>query len=139
MTPVYLGQMDEVLECLTRLKQTWPGSQWDWDGRFSAVSSSFTIELEPKVRESARFAFPRGWTVKSLETAPAEFRALAETTGMRPNQRLLAGDELTAPTLFGLWWPWGGGDKITLRIGLIGAGAAVAPVPAIRELFGVIL
>ncbi len=139
MTPVYRDLVDPLLESLTRLKQTWPGSPWDWDGRFAAVSSSFTIELEPKVRESARFAFPRGWTVKSLATAPETFRAFAETTGMRPNQRLLAGDELTAPTLFGLWWPWGGGDKVTLRIGLIGAGVAIAPVPAIRELFGVIL
>ncbi|CAN5422590.1 hypothetical protein BH11MYX1_BH11MYX1_00300 [soil metagenome] len=138
MTPVYREAVDPLIESLTRLKQTWPGTQWEWDGRFAAISSSFTIDLEREVRESARFAFPRGWTVKSIEHAPAMFRALADKTCMRPNQRLLAGDELTAPTLFGLWWPWGGGDKITLRIGLLDADAAVAPVSAIRELFGVI-
>ncbi len=125
--------MDALLESLTRLRATWPGSPWDWDGRFATVCSSFAIDLEPKVRESARFAFPRGWTVNSIATAPEAYRELATKTGMRPNQRLLAGDEAT--TLFGLWWPWGGGDKVTLRIGQLDR----ANIAAIRELFGVLI
>lgn len=125
-----------LLDSLTRLRDSWPAPPWSWDARFSTVASSFAIELEPTVRASARLAFPRGWTTKSLETAPDPYRALAARTGLRSNQRLLGGDELSSPGLFGLWWPWGGGDKITLRIGIIDLVGTAEPLPRIRELFG---
>jgi hypothetical protein len=126
-----------LIASLTRLHETWPSPPWSWDGRFATIAASFSIEHEPAVRTSAQLAFPRGWTTKSLESAPAAFRELAIRTAMRPGQRLLGGDELSAPSLFGLWWPWGGGDKITLRIGLLDGTATTAPMPLIRELFGV--
>jgi hypothetical protein len=129
--------MDTLLANLTRLKDTWPAPPWSWDSRFATIAASFAIDLEPAVRASAVFAFPRGWTTTSLDTAPQAFRDLAARTGLRSRQRLLGGDELTAPTLYGLWWPWGGGDKVTLRIGIIDADAATEPMPAIRALFDV--
>jgi hypothetical protein len=123
-----------LLDRLTLLRDTWPSPPWSWDARFSAVASSFAAAQEPIVRASAVRAFPRGWTTKSIEAAPLELRALAERTGgLRAGQRLLGGDEATCPTLFGLWWPWGNGETITLRIGSLDA----APVPQLRALFGV--
>jgi hypothetical protein len=108
-----------LVERLTLLRDSWPTPPWTWDGRFKTIAASFSDELEPKARASAMHAFPRGWTVKSLDKAPAEMKAIAERTGgLRSGQRLLGGDELFAATLFGLWWPWGSGDTITLRIGI---------------------
>jgi hypothetical protein len=127
--------MDVMLANLARLKATWPAPVWEWDARFATVGSSFAIELEPEVRESARIAFPRGWTAKSIDTAPEPFRALAASTGLRSTQRVLGGDELTAAALFGLWWPWGRGEKITLRIGLMNLAPTADPIPRIRKLF----
>jgi hypothetical protein len=128
----------DLLASLTKLRDSWPAPPWTWDARFCTVASSFAIELEPAVRTSAVHAFPRGWTLKSLDAAPPALRALCDRTGgLRARQRLLAGDEATAPGLYGLWWPWGSGDKITLRIGIADLGAAADPVPRIRELFGV--
>jgi hypothetical protein len=122
-----------LLDHLTRLRDTWPSPPWTWDARFGAVASTFEATQESAVRVSAMLAFPRGWTTKSLEAAPADMRALAERVGgLRPRQRLLAGDELACPTLFGLWWPWGDGEKITLRIGSLD----LAPMPDVRALFG---
>ena len=123
-----------LLERLTLLRDSWPNPPWSWDGRFQTVAASFSKEQEPKARASAMHAFPRGWTAKSLETAPPEMQAIANKTGgLRSGQRLLAGDEMFAPQLFGLWWPWGGGDTITLRIGVTDP----AQLTAIRELFGI--
>ena len=119
------------MDKLLLLKQSWPGSPWSWDDRFAVVASSFTADLEPRARASAMHAFPRGWTTKSLDTAPASLRAIAERTGgLRSNQRLLAGAD---DTLYGLWWPWGNGTTITLRIG-VADGTAVMQL---RALFGV--
>jgi hypothetical protein len=127
-----------LLDRLTQLKDSWPAPPWTWDGRFSAIASSFGADLEPAVRTSAMLAFPRGWTTRSLDTAPPELRALAERTGgLRAGQRLLGGDLLASPNLFGLWWPWGGGDRITLRIGILDLAGDAEPLPRVRELFGV--
>lgn len=83
-------------------------------------------------------AFPRGWTTKSLDNAPLEMKAIADRTGgLRQGQRLLAGDEMFAPKLYGLWWPWGSGDTITLRIGLDGIDGKTEPMLSIRRMFAV--
>jgi hypothetical protein len=126
-----------VLDRLGLLVASWPSPPWTWDARFNVVAASFAAELEPAVRTSAMHAFPRGWTLKTIDTAPATLRALVDRTGgLRARQRLLGGDELIAPSLFGLWWPWGGGDKITLRIGLLDLDANTDPIPRVRALFG---
>jgi hypothetical protein len=127
-----------VLDRLGLVAASWPSPPWSWDARFNAVAASFAIELEPAVRTSAMHAFPRGWTLKTIAEAPAALRALVDRTGgLRARQRLLAGDELVAPSLFGLWWPWGNGDKITLRIGILDLDANAEPMPRVRALFGV--
>ncbi len=127
-----------LLDALGVLKDGWPGSPWEWDARSSTIASSFVIELEPAVRARATLVFPRGWTAKSLASAPPAFRALADKTGgVGAGQRLLAGNEATADRLFGLWWPWGSGAKITLRVGILDLGVADDPLPRVRELFGV--
>ncbi len=80
-------------------------------------------------------ALPRGWTTKSLDAAPTNLKALTQRTGgLRSNQRLLAGAD---DTLYGLWWPWGNGTTITLRIGLVDLAAHSEPVVQLRVLFGV--
>jgi hypothetical protein len=127
-----------LLESLTRLRDSWPNPPWSWDGRFNTISASFSADMEPDVRKSAMNAFPRGWTTKSLEKAPPEMQAIADRTGgLRQGQRLLAGDAMFAANLYGLWWPWGGGETITLRIGFADGDPAGEPLTAIRDLFGV--
>jgi hypothetical protein len=131
-----MDSWEPVLARLTLLRDSWPTPPWTWDSRFSTVAASFAKADEPAVRTSAMHAFPRGWTTASIETAPAEFRALVKNTGLRAGQRLLAGDPQIAPTLFGLWWPWSGGETITLRIGILDLDATTEPLPRIRALFG---
>ncbi len=126
-----------VLAQLTLLKESWPTPPWTWDSRLSTVGASFAKADEPRVRTSAMKAFPRAWTTASIETAPAEFRALASKTGgLRAGQQLLAGDPTLAPTLFALWWPWSGGETITFRIGILDLDATSEPLSRLRALFG---
>ncbi len=95
------------------------------------MASQFTKAIEPAVRASAVLALTRGWTVKNLAEAPQGLRDLCEKTGgLRAGQRLLAGD---SDALFGLWWPWGSGENITLRIGI----SAPEVAPRLRAMFGV--
>jgi hypothetical protein len=124
-----------VLDQLANLKQSWPNAEWSWDARFAAVASSFARAVEPAARESMKHVLSRGWTPKTIDTAPEALRAITDRTGgLRAKQRLLAGDD---DTLFGLWWPWGDGEQITLRLGLVGLDATTDPVKRLRALFGV--
>jgi hypothetical protein len=124
-----MDELQPMLDSLGKLKESWPGAKWEWDGRFSVVSSSFAATMQTEARASAVHALTRGWTAKDVETAPESLRAIVDRTGgLRGGQRLLAG---THDTLFGLWWPWGNGEMITLRIGLVGA----EPTQKLRTLF----
>jgi len=126
-----------VLDKLSLLKQAWPGEPWSWDPRFTMLASSFAVELVEKASASVALALPYSWDKKTLATAPPSLRELCEDTGgLRSGQRLLAGraGELV---LIGLWWPWGNGAMITLRLGLGQYAADEAPYPAVRSLFGV--
>jgi hypothetical protein len=140
------GEMDRgaqdawqpVFDALVLLRDSWPAPPWSWDGRFHTIAASFASDLEPVVRPSAVHAFPRGFTAKSLATAPPALLAIAERTGgLRAGQRLLAGAPAGDLVLYGLWWPWGGGETITLRIGFAGQDGAAEPVIRLRTLFGV--
>lgn len=126
-----------VLDKLTLLKDAWPGEAWTWDARFTMLASSFAIEHEEKAKASAALALPYSWDRKTLATAPPSLRELCEDTGgLRTGQRLLAG-RASDLVLIGLWWPWGSGTMITLRVGLGQYGADEPPYPAVRSLFGV--
>jgi hypothetical protein len=126
-----------VLDKLTLLKNAWPGEPWTWDDRFTMLASSFAIGLEDKARASAALALPHSWDAKTLATAPGSLRELCEDAGgLRSGQRLLAG-RAGALVLIGLWWPWGSGQTVTLRLGLGGYAADEPPFPAVRSLFGV--
>ncbi len=126
-----------VLDKLELLKNAWPNQAWTWDQRFAMMSSSFAKELEPQARASAALALPSSWDAKTLATAPASLRELCEATGgLRARQALLAG-RAGDLVLWGLWWPWGDGTTITLRLGLGDYETMEPPYPAVRTLFGV--
>lgn len=126
-----------LLDKLMLLKNSWPGEPWSWDPRFTMLASSFAIVLEERARASAALALPYSWDKKTLATAPPSLRELCEATGgLRSGQRLLAGRAADL-VLIGLWWPWGNGEMITLRLGLGEYAADEPPYPKVRSLFGV--
>jgi hypothetical protein len=126
-----------VIEKLTLLKRGWPSPTWTWDARFTMIASSFDKAVEAAARASAVHALPYAWDSQSLSTAPAGLRELCQRTGgLRAKQMLMAG-RAGPLVLVGLWWPWGDGKTITLRLGLGEHGAAEEPYPQVRTLFGV--
>jgi len=130
---VYDDRVESVFAQLELLRSGWPGLAWSWDGRMAMIASSFAKDAEPRARTCAQQAFPRGWTTNSLDTAPPALRAIAaQTGGLRAGQRLLGGSD---DQLVGLWWPWGGGENISLRIGLVGLAPGDAAIARLRSLF----
>jgi hypothetical protein len=125
-----------LFDGLTRMRSAWPTRGWSWDSRLSCVTSSFSVQFEAQARAAASEALPVEWTATSILKAPAELRDLSERYGgMRSGQLLLAREPGERLRAFGLWWPWGNGQTISLRVGL-DIDAARDPFPRFRELFG---
>jgi len=130
--------MDPLFDKLNELVKTWPAPEWTWDARLSTITSSFGHELEAKARASAGHALPQEFTATTLATAPPVLRALTERTGgLRVGQLLFANSDFEGILLYGLWWPWGGGDTITLRIGIAHRDRTLDPFPRLRALVGI--
>lgn len=126
-----------VLDILTLVKRGWPNQTWSWDDRFTMILSSFPKEQEMQARASAAHALSYAWDSKSIATAPAGLRAICERTGgLRAGQMMMAG-KAGGVVLYGLWWPWGGGATITLRLGIGDCGPFEPPFPQVRTLFNV--
>jgi hypothetical protein len=125
-----------LFDALGFLRAAWPGGGWSWDNRLSCAASSFNLELANEARAAADLALPHEWTRRTLASAPAPVRDIAEQSGgIRDDQFLLASDVVDRMIAFGLWWPWGDEQTISLRVGLAGV-ATERLQERLRELFG---
>jgi hypothetical protein len=127
-----------LFDSLAKLKQSWPARGWSWDGRFICLASTFTVPYEAAARKSAAAGLPFEYTTATLNSATPELRDLAaKTGGLRSGQLLLEGGPTGGITAFGLWWPWGDGETISMRVGLLDVDAAREPWRRLRDVFGV--
>jgi len=128
-----------LFDSLVRLRAAWPGGGWSWDGRLSCLSSSFNVELADEARAAAQRALANEWTADNIETAPDNIREIAEMSGgVRAEQLVMATDPAARILAFGLWWPWGDDNTISLRVGLAGR-VSESDQESFRDLFGAVL
>jgi hypothetical protein len=125
-----------ILSVLTKLRADWPNRSWSWDGRLPTVASSFDASLAAQARAATEVALPHCYNAESIAGAPAEMAELvARSGGLRGEQLAFYGG--SSRSAYALWWPWGGGKTVSLRVGLFGAERDPALVAALRDLFGV--
>jgi hypothetical protein len=138
MDPFPKDPWQTMLDKMRKLRETWPSRGWSWDGRLNCIASSFSMEFESKARTSVHVALPVEYTSTTIGQASQRLRDLAERTGgLRTGQFLLVGEPAGSAVPFGLWWPWGDGETISLRIGLADLDAMREPFPRLRDVFGV--
>jgi hypothetical protein len=129
---------EAVWTAMARLRERWPSNEWTYDRRLRCVASSIPLANADAARAVYAEAFPATWTAETLSGAPASVQALAETCGgLRASQQLLWGGDADGPGAFGLWWPWGDGTTVTLRIGLHGLDQPKVRYPRLRDVFGI--
>jgi hypothetical protein len=127
-----------LLDGFARLKTSWPRRGWSWDTRLSCISSSFGSDIEQTAHASAAEALPTTFDPRTIATAPPRVREVADRFGgVRAGQLLLLGGAVDGPLAFGLWWPWGDGVTISLRIGLVDVKDNDDPWVRVREVFSV--
>jgi len=129
---------EAVFGALAQLRERWPSTDWTYDRRLRCVASSIPLAGAAGARATFAEALPIVWSTATLASAPASVQALAETCGgLRASQELLWGGDADGPGAFGLWWPWGDGTTVTLRLGLHGVDQPKVRYPRLRDVFGI--
>jgi hypothetical protein len=129
---------EAVFGGLIRLRDRWPAPDWTYDRRLRCVASSIPLAEELAARAAIAEALPVTFSAASLAEAPDGVRALADGCGgLRAAQQLLWGGDVAGPGAFGLWWPWGDGTTVTLRVGLHHVDLPKVRYPRLRDVFGI--
>jgi hypothetical protein len=131
-------QWQELFQALERLKAKWPSPDWTYDRRLRCVASSVPMSSEAAARAAMTEVLTKSWTAQTLAEAPEDVRKLAEGCGgVRASQLLFWGGAPGAPGAFGLWWPWGDGTTVSLRVGLHDLDLPKERYPKLRDIFGI--
>lgn len=127
-----------VFESLGRMKATWPTRGWSWDPRLLCCTSSFTVEQEPQARQATSIALQNEWVPATIARAPQQLRDVVERSGgVRQGQLVLSTGPINGLLVYGLWWPWGDGETVSLRVGLADVDPNREPYIKFRDVFGV--
>lgn len=129
-----------VFENLGRMRAAWPTRGWSWDSRLTCITSSFTVTQEPQARTATSFAMQQEWTSATIGRAPPQVRTVVERAGgVRQGQLVLSTGPVANLLLYGLWWPWGDNETVSLRVGLADVDPGRELYQRLRDLFGVTL
>jgi hypothetical protein len=129
---------DALFGSLEDLRQRWPIQDWTYDRRLKCVASSIPLTREADARAAMSVVLPLSWSVETLASAPEGARTLVEKCGgLRAAQLLFWGGAPGEPGAFGLWWPWGDGTTVSLRVGLHDIDLPKERYPRLRDIFGI--
>jgi hypothetical protein len=127
-----------MFDAFRRLRTDWPRRGWSWDPRLSCIASTFSVDMEATARTVTLASFPSEWSSRTLPTAPPNMQELAERCGgLRTGQGLFGGLGVGRVYAYGLWWPWGDGVSISLRVGLSGIDDNHDMMNRFRDVFGI--
>ena len=113
--------------------------EWQWDGRFKTPLAEFPIDRKGEILELLEKHLVSRWDASSVVEAPEVVREILKTLGGLMSGQLLLLSNLEGPAfLFCAWWPWGNGQKVSIRIGAFGeASEKEALTQVLKDRFGV--
>ena len=112
---------DQMFLSLERFRKVWPKQGWSWDNRFTAIASSFHVDLTAEAEQALATTFSDMYDHRSLGHAPEQVQDMTDQVGgVRADQRVYALKTNGRLIPYALWWPWGDEITISLRIGLCG-------------------
>ena len=120
-------QHDVELErvCKDMLDQLNDDLPWQWDGRFDTVMAELGDNLMDTVQSTLKKHFENIWDSSSIAAAPEIVLQLTESfSELMPGQLLFTSNPEMEAVVFCAWWPWGRGDRVSIRIATFYPGEA---------------
>ena len=90
---------------------------WKWDDWIGTFLAEFNVDKESNIRSILEKHLPISWDSSNISTAPQIAQKLDKHLGgLKPTQLLFGSHPFNYAFVFCAWWPWGNGEKISLRI-----------------------
>ncbi|MCP4677389.1 MAG: hypothetical protein GY854_18120 [Deltaproteobacteria bacterium] len=122
--------------CISLARDVGDSLQWSWDDRFRAALAQFSVDDKDSIHELLARHFSAIWESSNIAEAPDRVRKLcADYGGLRPGQLLFSSAAEQDAILLGLWWPWGNGKTISIRILPIVIGLPESEIDELLERF----
>ena len=90
---------------------------WKWETRFETALAEFSIDSSDNIHAILERFFNDKWDSSSINDAPDVVQEIVKKFGaLRSGQLLFTADTKQDDFLFGVWWPWGNGNMISIRV-----------------------
>jgi hypothetical protein len=90
---------------------------WKWESRFETALAELSVDNKDKVRAILERYLNIAWDSSSIGNAPDNVQKIASHLGgLRSAQLLFTSDPNQDAFIFGAWWPWDGGQTISIRV-----------------------
>lgn len=90
-------------------------NEWQWDERHQAIQTAFSVDHAEVVGRILSDYFSHHWQGKAFRQAPTELRHKAGVFA-RLEKRQCIYTHAADPQLFAVWWPWGHGATVSVRL-----------------------
>ncbi len=112
-----LNKSDIENVCRELLRASQGVLSWKWDSHFETVLAEFSVDNEDRVRAILECDLSIVWDKSKIRKAPDIVRTIVKNFGgLRSGQLLFTSDPNQDVIIFGVWWPWGGGKTISIRV-----------------------
>ena len=122
--------------CKAILSETEGLLSWTWDDYVGTMLAPFNMDDATRVAEVLDESFASKWDFKSITEAPQSIRDIAtKIGGIRQTQHLFTSESDQNIMAYGAWWPWGNGETISIRIGIVTQGISQYDAKAFKDEF----
>ena len=98
-----------------------------YDDFQKTLLAEFSVDKQDQVLLTLQQLLPVSWDAKSIKKAPDEIKHLAgDFSKLIKNQKLLSIGQDKQQNLMAVWWPWGHGATVSVRIFLTNTSPYVA-------------
>jgi len=91
--------------------------KWKWDDRFEALLAEFTLQTQDTVTGVLKKHLRNAWDDKTIKKAPDAVKTSSRYFGnLRKGQLLFTTAPEDSDQILAVWWPWGDGQSVSVRI-----------------------
>ncbi|HBF44001.1 MAG TPA: hypothetical protein DDW42_10330 [Desulfobacteraceae bacterium] len=109
---------------------TW---KWKWDEEFYTALVVFETKYTDTIFFTVSKEFDDKWDYSTVDNSAEYINVFTNSVGILPGQIIFTSTEESALVLFATWWPWGDGERISLRIGMFSPEEQVLNRKEIKE------
>jgi hypothetical protein len=98
----------EALSCVVK---------WQYDDFHKVMLTEFSVDKQAEVQSILQQFLPMTWDPKTIKKAPGEVKHFAgRFSKLIKQQKLFSTDIERHPKLMAVWWPWGHGATVSVRL-----------------------